>query len=65
MGAIAALTGNFLATMDPVSFGVGEMLRDDMRRYARFGPIARSLWSLELAAMLSKIGHMAFRSRCW
>ena len=56
-GAIAALTG-ILATMDPVSFGVGEMLRDDMRRYARFAQL-REAWSLELAAMLSKIGHMA------
>jgi response regulator RpfG family c-di-GMP phosphodiesterase len=56
-GAIAALTG-IMVMMDPVAFGVGEKLRDYMRRYARFAQLPEA-WSLELAAMLSQIGYVA------
>lgn len=56
-GAISALTG-ILVMMDPVSFGVGEKLRDYMRLYARYAQLPQA-WSLELAAMMSQIGYVA------
>ncbi|HEY1764415.1 MAG TPA: HD domain-containing phosphohydrolase [Opitutaceae bacterium] len=56
-GAIAALTG-ILVMMDPVAFGIGEKLRDYMRRYARHAQLPEA-WSLELAAMMSQIGYVA------
>jgi response regulator RpfG family c-di-GMP phosphodiesterase len=55
-GAIKVLTG-VLAIMDPGSFGLGEKLRDYMRTYTRHYHVPQP-WALELAAMLSQIGHV-------
>ena len=56
-GAIKVLT-NVLAMMDPTAFGLGEKLRDYMRIYVRHYNFSQP-WALELAAMLSQVGHVA------
>jgi response regulator RpfG family c-di-GMP phosphodiesterase len=55
-GSIDMLTG-ILASVEPLSFGRGEQLRDYMAAFARSLKMPRP-WELELAAMLSQIGHV-------
>lgn len=56
-GAIKVLI-DVLAMMDPSSFGLGEKLRAYMRTYTCHYNVPQP-WALELAAMLSQIGHVA------
>jgi response regulator RpfG family c-di-GMP phosphodiesterase len=55
-GTITVLM-EILSMLDPVSFGLGQKLREYMRAYAQHVKIAPS-WDLELCAMLSQIGYV-------
>jgi CheY-like chemotaxis protein len=79
-GAVKALV-DILSMVDPMSFGLGQTLREDMKQFLQF--LGRpSSWEYEIAAMLSQIGFVtvpqfvvkrsrasqgltAPRSRCW
>lgn len=55
-GAVKALV-DILSMVDPLSFGLGQTLREDMRGFLRFlGRPAN--WEFEIAAMLSQIGFV-------
>jgi response regulator RpfG family c-di-GMP phosphodiesterase len=47
-----------LALSDPVSFGRGQLVRDQARSVAELLPVAAT-WELELAAMLCPIGYVS------
>ncbi|MBC8001786.1 MAG: response regulator [Opitutaceae bacterium] len=48
---------DILAILDPVSFGLGQKLRDYMRAYTQHLKITQT-WDLELAAMMGHIGFV-------
>ena len=55
-GSVKVLT-EILSFVDPKSFGLAEIVRDNMRRLAEALKI-RTTWELEVAAMLSNIGFV-------
>ncbi|MBL9136362.1 MAG: response regulator [Verrucomicrobiales bacterium] len=55
-GAVKALV-DILSMVDPLSFGLGQTLREDMRGFLQFLGKPGS-WEYEIAAMLSQIGYV-------
>ncbi|HEU5077667.1 MAG TPA: HD domain-containing phosphohydrolase [Opitutaceae bacterium] len=56
-GSVKVL-GEVLSMIDPPSFGRGQKLRDSVRVFGRFLNL-RTTWEIEVAAMLSHLGHVS------